>query len=159
MRRHRTLILLGRTLRLVCPHCGHGSLRGSWLGLRRSCPACGLQLDRGEPDYWLGAMMFNLIATEMLFAGGLIAALLLTWPDPPWTLLTYGGVVLMVLGPIAGYPFTKVGWLAFDLAFRPLRPEDLRPAEPGLQPGGRAEHPKEARDSNTPAAPARRLEG
>jgi len=41
--------------------------------MRRVCPACGLRLDPGEPDYRLGALMFNLIAAELLFAVGVSA--------------------------------------------------------------------------------------
>jgi hypothetical protein len=29
--------------------------------------------------------------------------------------------------PIVFYPYSKLFWLAFDLLFRPLRPEDFEP--------------------------------
>ena len=38
--------------------------------------------------------------------------------NPPWTLLQYGGAILMVLAPILLYPFTKTVFLAVDLAVR-----------------------------------------
>jgi hypothetical protein len=98
--------------------------------VRRVCPVCRLRLDRGEPDYWLGAMLFNLIGAEMLFALGVIAALVLTWPDPPWDLLQWGGIPVLVLFPILTYPVSKLVWLAFDMQFRPLRPDDFAP-DPG----------------------------
>lgn len=75
-------------------------------------------------------MLFNLIAAELLFAAGVLAALVLTWPDPPWNALLWGGAAVMVVFPILTYPLTKLFWLAFDMQFRPLRPEDFAPPPP-----------------------------
>jgi hypothetical protein len=47
-----------------------------------------------------------------------VGTILVTWPNPPWTLLQYGGAILMVLTPIVLYPFTKTVFLAVDLAVR-----------------------------------------
>jgi uncharacterized protein (DUF983 family) len=114
----------GRALLLRCPHCGAGKVTRRWL-LRPSCPSCGLRLDRGEADYWLGAMLFNLIAAETLFATGLVTMLVLTWPDPPWAALQYGSVSAMIVAPLILFPFSKLLWLAFDLVFRPPTPADF----------------------------------
>jgi hypothetical protein len=92
------------------------------------CPGCGLRLDRGEPDYWLGALLFNLIAAELLFAAGVLAVLLWTWPQPPWDVLQWGGIPVLVAFPILTYPITKLLWLTFDLIFRPPTAGRLRPA-------------------------------
>jgi hypothetical protein len=63
--------------------------------------------------------MFNIIAAELVFAGIFLVVLLTRWPNPPWTLLTYGGALLMVVLPILFYPFSKTLFLGFDLLFRP----------------------------------------
>ena len=63
--------------------------------------------------------MFNLIAAELVFAAVFIAVLVVTWPDPPWTLLTWGGAVMMVGLPLLFFPFARTIFLAFDLIFRP----------------------------------------
>jgi uncharacterized protein (DUF983 family) len=118
-RLRRILRLALRALARRCPNCGHGGIFLSYFRLRTSCLECGLRLDRGEPGYQVGAYMFNLVAAELLFAALLVAALAATWPDPPWALLTYGGAALMVLLPVALYPFAKTLFLAFDLVFRP----------------------------------------
>jgi len=119
------LISVWRALRLRCPRCGAGKVTVRWLGLRPACPSCGLRLDRGESDYWLGAMLFNLIAAETLFAAGLVTILVLTWPDPPWDALQWGSIVAMIVAPLILFPFTKLLWLTFDLVFRPPTAKDF----------------------------------
>ena len=86
--------------------------------MKPACPACGLALDRGESGYNVGSYMLNIIAAELIFAAIFIATIMLTWPNPPWQFLQYGGAILMLLAPIALYPFTKTVFLAIDLAVR-----------------------------------------
>lgn len=69
--------------------------------------------------------MFNIVASELLFAVVFLAVLLFTWPSPPWRLLEYGGIGLMIVAPFVFYPFTQTLFLAFDLIFRPAAPEEL----------------------------------
>jgi uncharacterized protein (DUF983 family) len=114
-----------RALSLRCPHCGARGVTRRWVTVRPTCPRCGLRLDRGEPDYWIGAMLFNLIAAEILFAAGLVLTLVLTWPRPPWDTLYWGSIVGMIVLPIVTYPITKLVWLAFDLVFRPPHAGDF----------------------------------
>jgi uncharacterized protein (DUF983 family) len=116
-----------RALRLRCPLCGGGGLTRRWLHLRPACPRCGLRLDRGEVDYWIGALAFNLIAAELLVAGGLLVALVATWPHPPWDALRWGGIPVVAAFPVLTYPVTKLVWLAFDLTFRPPGAGDFAP--------------------------------
>jgi uncharacterized protein (DUF983 family) len=117
--------LFWRALRLRCPNCGGRPIFHSWFRMRRHCPACGLPLERGEQGYQVGSYMFNIIAAELIFALCLLAILLWTWPSPPWSLLQWGGVILMVLAPVLFYPFSKTLFLAFDLLFRPATPDEL----------------------------------
>jgi uncharacterized protein (DUF983 family) len=114
-------------LRLRCPRCGIGHVMRSWFSLRDACTECGLRFERDEQeDYWLGAYTLNFIATELVFALILAVALVATWPNPPWTAITWTGVVQMCLTPILFYPFSKALWLAIDLMFRPVGPQDFR---------------------------------
>ena len=115
----RLIRRLWRAVRLRCPNCGGGRIFRSWTSLRERCPTCGICLERGETDHFLGAYLFNLVAVELLFAVALVAVLLATWPDPPWTLLEYGGAALMLVGAVLCYPFAKTTWLAVDLSLRP----------------------------------------
>jgi uncharacterized protein (DUF983 family)/predicted RNase H-like HicB family nuclease len=121
----RPLVLLWRGLRLRCPNCGGGPLFKSWLQMQSRCPACRMRLDRGEEGYQVGAYMFNIVAAELFFALIFLAILIYRWPTPPWTLLFYGGMAMMVIVPVLFYPFSKDVFLAFDLIFRPPGPEDF----------------------------------
>lgn len=93
--------------------------------MRERCPSCGLKLERGEQGYQVGSYMFAIVAAEGLFLGLFLLILYLKWPNPPWDLLQYGGVALMIAAPFALFPFTKTLFLAFDLVFRPPDPDDL----------------------------------
>jgi uncharacterized protein (DUF983 family) len=130
-----TLLLFWRALRLRCPNCDQGRLFTSWFRMRPRCPECGLKVEPGEEGYQVGSYMFNIIAAELLFAAVFIGVVALTWPTPPWTLLEYGGIALMVIAPFVFFPFSKTLFLAFDLVFRPAARDEL--AHP---PGEAAAH-------------------
>ncbi|HET7469558.1 MAG TPA: DUF983 domain-containing protein [Gemmatimonadales bacterium] len=125
----RALMLFGRALRLRCPNCGQSHLFTSWLRMRERCPVCGLKTERGDEGYQVGSYMFNIVASELLFAALFIATIALTWPTPPWTLLEYGGIGLMILAPFVFFPFSKTVFLAFDLIFRPAAHDELSPTD------------------------------
>jgi uncharacterized protein (DUF983 family) len=94
-RRHAPLRLIarmiGRALLLRCPRCGGGHLLRHWLALRAECPQCGLRLERGEGDYWLGGYLFNFIAAELIWAASMVWVVIATYPDVPWDFLQTGG--------------------------------------------------------------------
>ena len=100
----RVARLLARAVLLRCPRCGGAGLLRSWFDVRERCPACGLCFERGEPGYYLGAVLFNLIAAELAFVVGLVAVIVLTWPHPPWDGIFWGGIVLMIGTAIAAWP-------------------------------------------------------
>jgi uncharacterized protein (DUF983 family) len=120
----RAIVRFARALARRCPNCG-GPVITRWIHTVPACPRCRLRLDRGEPDYFLGAIVFNMAFAEGLLALGLVVVLLGTWPNPPWNALYYGGIAGLIVAPILFYPYSKLLWLAFDLIFRPLRPEDF----------------------------------
>ena len=127
----RTAVLVARALTLRCPHCGARGILASWFTLAPMCPRCRLRPERGESDYFLGGMMFNIALAEGAFVIALIATLAMTWPRVPWSLLQYGAPAAMVLAPIVLYPVSKLVWLAFDLALRPVTPNDFAPPPTG----------------------------
>jgi len=117
--------MMWRAMRLRCPHCGGGPVLATWFRLKERCPRCKLHLDREENDYFLGAYMVSLIAMEGVFAFGFLVVLLITWPDPPWAAIQWGGAVVLLLSVVASYPFAKTIWLAIDLMFRPVAWKEL----------------------------------
>lgn len=121
----RAARLFWRAARLHCPNCGGGGVFRTPFELRPDCPTCGMQLDRGESDYFLGVYIVNLVAVELIFAVMFTVVVVATWPTPPWDMLQYGGAALMAVGAVVCYPFAKVGWLAFDVMLRPVADDEL----------------------------------
>jgi uncharacterized protein (DUF983 family) len=127
----RALLLFSRALRLRCPACGGGPIFGGWFQSRPRCPACGFLLDR-EEGYFMGAMLLNIIVAEGIFFVGFAVALVLTWPTPPWQLLTIGSMAAVVIFPLLLYPFSRTVYLALDLLIHPPECHEYHqtPADP-----------------------------
>ena len=100
----------------------------SWLTAKESCDVCGERVNRGESDYFLGAMMFNLGFSELLFVVFFVGVILIMWPNPSWGILLWSGVGVMIAAPFICYPFSKGLWLAIDLHFRPELDEGVEPS-------------------------------
>lgn len=124
-RRVPTARLIGRALLLRCPNCGGRGIFASFFALKPECPTCGLRIERGESDYFVGAYLFNLIAVELILFFCVCGFVVVTWPDVPWDLLTYVTSALMLAGCFFCYPFAKTTWLAVDLAIRPVSAADM----------------------------------
>lgn len=114
-----------RAIVRCCPNCGAKGIYSSFTALREHCPTCGLRLQRGESDYFIGAYLLNLVAVELLFALLLGVVVILTYPDTPWNLLQWSAIVQILGGALLCYPFAKAIWLAADLIFRPLTDKEL----------------------------------
>jgi uncharacterized protein (DUF983 family) len=118
--------LLVRGLRGHCPMCGGRGLFASWFAMRERCPSCGLRLDRGEHDFWIGAWMLNLVGVETAFVLTMAGVVIGLWPDVPWRAITWTGAVGMLALPLLLFPVSRTLWLAIDLAFQPARETDYR---------------------------------
>jgi len=122
----RALRLYKRAVVLRCPNCGGGPIVASWFRMRSHCPECGIRMNRGEEDFFLGAMMFNIILAEgLLLVAGLLIVLL-SWPAVPWEALLHIGLVLMAAAPFLFYPFSHAIWLASDILIRPVTEAEMR---------------------------------
>lgn len=121
------LRMVGRGLRRRCPSCGRRWAFASWLDPQPSCASCGLRIDRGEGDFFLGAYTINFVTAELLLVVFLALVAIITWPTVPWGFIEYGGLALMVVGPILFFPTSRTLWLAIDLALREARPDDYEP--------------------------------
>lgn len=121
----RALRLYRRAVLLRCPHCGGGPIVASWFRMRPQCPECDIRMNRGEEDFFLGAMMFNLILAEGLLVAAGLLVVLLSWPAVPWDMLVNVGLVLMAVAPFVFYPFSHAIWLASDILIRPVTEAEM----------------------------------
>ncbi|HEU0016673.1 MAG TPA: DUF983 domain-containing protein [Longimicrobium sp.] len=121
----RGMQLYRRALRYRCPHCGGGPIRAGWFRMRRTCATCGLRTDRGEQDFFLGAMMFNIVLAEGLLALVLVGVVVAQWPAVPWRTLGIASVVLAVLAPFVFYTLSHALWLASDILIRPVTGREM----------------------------------
>ena len=121
----RALRLFARGATLRCPHCGGGRLLESWFRFKPKCEGCGLRLDRGEEDFFLGGMMWNIVLAEGLLALAGLVFVLLTWPDVPWTTVHWTGIALMIIAPFLFYPLSLTIWLASDILIRPVTEREM----------------------------------
>ena len=117
--------LFARALTVRCPQCGSRGLFEHWLRSRTVCPSCGIKLDRGEGDYYIGGNMMNIAVAFLLFALVFVGIIIATRPHPPWHILQWVLPIGMLVTPFITYRLSKTIWLAFDLAFRPAQERDF----------------------------------
>jgi len=115
--------LFVRALTLRCPHCGGRGLFRHWFAMKESCPTCHLSLATGNR---VGAYIFNIAAAEIVMTMVLVSIVLRTWPAAPWGVLQYLAPAMMLVMPLAFYPFSKMLWVAMDLAMHPNAEPDVR---------------------------------
>ncbi len=120
----RVFRLFARAFTLRCPHCGRGPVLHHLLKLRVKCGNCGLRLQRGEHDAFTGSV-FILFTLVGLVNYALLTITMLVTDDTPWDLLQYGLPLLTLVLLVVLFPFSKLGWLAFDLMLRPVTPDEL----------------------------------
>ncbi|HET6680078.1 MAG TPA: DUF983 domain-containing protein [Gemmatimonadaceae bacterium] len=121
----RAVRVISRALTLRCPNCGRGPVMRHWFRMRERCGHCGLRIERGEEDYFIGSMMFNLVLAEGVFVVLFIGTLFVTWPDVPWDTVEWVAPLLALLAPLLFFPFSKLVWLGFDIMLRPVTEDEL----------------------------------
>ncbi|MGH9267545.1 MAG: DUF983 domain-containing protein [Acidimicrobiales bacterium] len=111
--------MLARALRRRCPRCGRAGAFVGWARLADACPACGVTYARNE-DFFLGAYTINLVLTLASLGAALLGWVLLATSGTaaPGTPALVATVAVALAVPIAGFPTSRVVWLAFDLAMR-----------------------------------------
>jgi uncharacterized protein (DUF983 family) len=95
-----------------------------WFRMRGRCGSCGLDLQRGETDYFIGSMLFNLVLGEMVFAAVFVAVLVWQWPSVQWDVIQWLAPAGLLVTPMLLFPVSKLAWLGFDLALRPEAPRE-----------------------------------
>jgi len=74
---------------------------------------------RNESGYQLGSMALDMVIPMLLWLVGLAATLILTWPTPPWQLIQWGSIAIMVGLPLLLYPMSHTLAIALDVLVRP----------------------------------------
>jgi hypothetical protein len=73
---------------------------------------CAVRPVTGVPSFAHGFGCAPNAQLAVFFVLVFLAAVVITWPSPPWRLLQYGGIVPMILAPIILFPFSKTLFLA-----------------------------------------------
>lgn len=102
---------LARCLRLQCPVCGRDSIVRRPFNLKHRCGVCSAVFKR-EEGFFVGAIMANVVATEVFILITYLACLALTnFSDA--TILTILFVIAIVF-PLAFYHHAWALWLGMD---------------------------------------------
>jgi uncharacterized protein (DUF983 family) len=99
-------------LRRGCPRCGH-ALFPLPLTMHEACPGCGLDLDRGQPGYFTGAMYVSYgLAIPLIALLTLLAYLM----RPGWSLFRLVLLAWVLCIPLIPWvwQFSRVIWIHFD---------------------------------------------
>ena len=115
--------MLGRAVARNCPRCGGGAIFANWAALKEYCSTCGFKFER-EPGYWVGALIINMAAALIVFLATLVGGIALTWPDPPWNVLTAATIGVMLVVPVIFYPWSKSIWMAIELSYHKLEEKE-----------------------------------
>lgn len=126
MRRGSRSILrtLARCLKLRCPVCGGASIVARPFNLKHICSACGVIFKR-EEGFFVGAIMANVVATEVFILVVYFACLLITnlGDGVIFTILFAVGIIF----PLAFYHHAWALWLGMDHLIEGLSSKPGRP--------------------------------
>jgi uncharacterized protein (DUF983 family) len=120
----RSLSLFGWAMLVKCPNCGSGGLFEHWFKIKERCPGCGHVVGRNESGYQIGSMALDMVIPMILWLAGLAVTLIVTWPNPPWTIIQWGSIAIMVGLPLLLYPMSHTLAIALDLMVRPAEDAD-----------------------------------
>jgi uncharacterized protein (DUF983 family) len=108
---HTIMATLVRCLKLQCPVCGGASIVQRPFHLKHSCDACGAVFKR-EEGFFVGAIMANVVATELFILISYMFCLLFTRLGDQ-AMLTVLFVIAIVF-PLTFYHHAWALWLGMD---------------------------------------------
>ena len=102
---------IGRALKLRCPACGNSSIIQKPFHIKHHCDACQALFKR-EAGFFVGAILMNVVVTELIILAVCFFALLLLGADYEDVLKVL--FVVAVLFPVLFFHHSWSLWLAFD---------------------------------------------
>jgi uncharacterized protein (DUF983 family) len=99
-------------LKRGCPRCGH-TIFGGPLSMFDECPGCGLDLDRGQPGYFTGAMYVSYALGIPLIALITLIEYLFFRRWSIFRLVLLAWVLTLPLFPWI-WQYSRVIWIHFD---------------------------------------------
>lgn len=113
VKRERPSIIstLVRCLLLRCPVCGLSSIIQSPFKIKHHCPSCAALFMR-EAGFFVGAILINVVTTEMTILAAYLLCLVVFSFDYQWVLTTLFTAALLF--PVAFYHHSWSIWLGFD---------------------------------------------
>ena len=93
--------------------------------MHERCAVCGFAFNRGNPAYFSGAIFINYLLGGFTALATFLLVLILTWPHPPWNVLSYAGPIGIVAIVLLVYPLSKMILLAVDVRMRPVTEDEL----------------------------------
>jgi uncharacterized protein (DUF983 family) len=114
--------LFARALLLRCPRCAAGGVVRRWFMVADDCPSCGLSLVGGGNR--VGSYVYNLVVAELCTVALVVGIVWARRPDVPWDLLGWLAPMLAITLPLAFYPFSRLLFVATDLAMHPRMRRD-----------------------------------
>jgi uncharacterized protein (DUF983 family) len=111
------LKVLSRALRLRCPVCGQASLIERPFHIRHHCPECRALFKR-EEGFFVGAILANVITTELIILAVCMFSLLVLGADYEMVLIVL--FLVAVTFPLLFFHHSWSLWLAFDYLIESL---------------------------------------
>ena len=99
-----------RSLMLRCPVCGRASVVDRLFHIKKICSACGAVFKR-EEGFFVGAIMANVVATEVVILLTYFACLLVTRNDQLMLAILF---VMGITFPLVFYHHSWALWLGLD---------------------------------------------
>jgi uncharacterized protein (DUF983 family) len=118
--------LLSRCVRLRCPVCGRASIVARPFHVNHHCPSCDALFQR-EDGFFVGAIMVNVVTTEVFIIAVYLAFLMLIGSH--YQLMITLLLVLALVFPLAFYHHSWSIWLSFDHLVEKL-PRRVAPTPP-----------------------------
>ncbi len=109
--RHRVISALTRCASLRCPACGQSSIFQAPFRVRHHCPSCAALFQR-EEGFFIGALMANVVATELVAVALYVVCLLTIGYND--LLLLVAALPLAFILPVGFYHHSWSVWLSFD---------------------------------------------